>query len=592
MAEIHPITLPKWGIEMSEGTVASWHLAVGAYAEKGAELVDIETEKIVNTLDLEVGGTLRRQLAQAGDVLPVGALIAVLADASVPDSAIDAFVAGYRPIDVSFEPKEGGVSASSASAAMLNSHTSSSCLPRESGDPGVPGPTDGASGPWTPAFAGEAAKSDMNVEPSPDPALLAARNEAAYASPLARRLANRLGIDLSGLTGTGQKGRISQEDVEKAAAARGTVPPALAPVAAPVATPVAAPEPAPTGPEPHASPIAQKIARKLGMSLHGIQGTGARGRVSLADVKAAAQTRGLLDAPTPASPVVPPAPSPSPAPAAGPAARKLAGDLGVDLASVTPTGAKGHVTKQDVREAAERASAPAVTEAPTYDLLPLTGMRRAIASALVHAKQTVPHFYLTSDVTVDALLSFREQVNARPNSPRKLSVNDLLIKATALALTEVPDVNVHWTDEGIRRFRSADISVAVAVDGGLLTPVLRGAEALDPWSIGARVADLAERARKRTLGKEDISGGSFTISNLGMYGIRQFQAIINPPQGAILAVGTVRREARERPDGGVAFASVLSLTLSCDHRAVDGALGATFLAALGRRLEDPIGLLL
>ncbi|WP_165772021.1 2-oxo acid dehydrogenase subunit E2 [Niveispirillum lacus] len=576
MAEIHPITLPKWGIEMSEGTVANWHMAVGTRAEKGAELVDIETEKIVNTLDLEVGGTLRRQLAQPGDVLPVGALIAVLADAAVPDSAIDAFVAAYKPIDVSFEPKEEGGAPSASSTEIASS------LPRESGDAGATSPTVGASGPWTPAFAGEAAKSDVPVAPPLDPAILSARNEAAHASPLARRLANKLGIDLSTLTGTGQKGRISQEDVEKAAASRGSASPAPAPAAEPAA------QPQPTGPEPHASPIAQKFARKLGMRLHGITGTGARGRVSLADVQAAAKARGLLAVPAPV--VVA-----SPAPAAGPAARKLAGDLGVDLSTVTPTGPKGHATKQDVRDAADRAAAPtAPVPAPdtAYDLLPMTGMRRAIATALVNAKQTIPHFYLTSDVTVDALLSFREQVNARANSPRKLSVNDLLIKAAALALMDVPDVNVHWAEDGIRRFRTADISVAVAVEGGLLTPVVRGADRLDPWSIAAKAADLADRARKRTLAREEISGGSFTISNLGMFGIRQFQAIINPPQGAILAVGTTRREARETADGGVRFASVMSLTLSCDHRAVDGALGAKFLAALGRRLEDPIGLVL
>ncbi len=565
MAEIHPITLPKWGIEMSEGTVSAWHLAVGASAEKGAELVDIETEKIVNTLDLEVGGTLRRQLAQAGDVLPVGALIAVLADASVPESAIDAFVAGYKPIDVSFEPKEEGAAPPPAASPAEEKAT----------PPAAPAPAPAA-------LAAEPARAEIVTAPAIDPAILATRNEATHASPLARRLANKLGIDLSTLTGTGQKGRISQEDVEKAAASRGTV--ATAPVAEPAPEPT--PEPAPTGPEPHASPIAQKIARKLGMNLHGITGTGARGRVSLADVQAAARARGLIAAPAPVA-----LPTPSPSPAAGPAARKLAGDLGIDLSTVTPTGPKGHATKQDVRDAADRASAP-VPAAPAYDLLPVTGMRRAIATALVNAKQNIPHFYLTSDVTVDALLSFREQLNARANSPRKLSVNDLLIKAAALALMEVPDVNVHWAEDGIRRFRAADISVAVAVEGGLLTPVVRGADSLDPWAIGARAADLADRARKRTLAKEDISGGSFTISNLGMFGIRQFQAIINPPQGAILAVGTTRREARETADGGVAFASVMSLTLSCDHRAVDGALGAKFLAALGKRLEDPIGLVL
>lgn len=564
MADIHPITLPKWGIEMSEGTVSAWHLAVGASAEKGTELVDIETEKIVNTLDLEVGGTLRRQLAQAGDVLPVGALIAVLADASVPESAIDAFVAGYKAIDVSFEPKEEGAGSLAPSSPR---HPGEGRDPGATGTTSPPAPASESTAPVAlgPGFRRDDEGGRKGAAPALDPAILAVRNEAAHASPLARRLANKLGIDLSTLTGTGQKGRISQEDVEKAAATRGTP----------------TPEPAPTGPEPHASPIAQKIARKLGMTLHGITGTGARGRVSLADVQTAAKARGLIAV---SVPVV------SPAPAAGPAARKLAGDLGVDLSTVTPTGPKGHATKQDVRDAADRATAPA--SAPAYDLLPVTGMRRAIATALVNAKQTIPHFYLTSDVTVDALLSFREQLNARASSPRKLSVNDLLIKAAALALMEVPDVNVHWAEDGIRRFRAADISVAVAVDGGLLTPVVRGADTLDPWAIGARAADLADRARKRTLAKEDISGGSFTISNLGMFGIRQFQAIINPPQGAILAVGTTRREARETVDGGVRFASVMSLTLSCDHRAVDGALGAKFLAALGRRLEDPIGLVL
>lgn len=566
MAEIHPITLPKWGIEMSEGTVANWHLAVGATAEKGSELVDIETEKIVNTLDLEVGGTLRRQLARTGDVLPVGALIAVLADPSVPESAIDAFVAGYKAIDVSFEPKEEGSAPAAAPVAAAP----------------TPAPSP-APAPAPVAVAAQAVRSEIVTAPAVDPVLLAARNEAAHASPLARRLANKLGIDLSTLTGTGQKGRISQEDVEKAAATQGT-PAAATPTPAPPA-----PEPVPTGPEPHASPIAQKIARKLGMTLHGITGTGTRGRVSLADVQAAAKARGLIQTPAPVA-------AAAPAPAAGPAARKLASDLGIDLATVTPTGPKGHATKQDVRDAADRTAAPAnaasAGAAPAYDLLPVTGMRRAIASALVNAKQNIPHFYLTSDVTVDALLAFREQLNARANSPRKLSVNDLLIKAASLALMEVPDVNVHWAEDGIRRFRAADISVAVAVDGGLLTPVVRGADRLDPWAISAATADLADRARKRTLAKEDISGGSFTISNLGMFGIRQFQAIINPPQGAILAVGTTRREARETADGGVRFASVMSLTLSCDHRAVDGALGSKFLAALARRLEDPIGLVL
>jgi pyruvate dehydrogenase E2 component (dihydrolipoamide acetyltransferase) len=221
-------------------------------------------------------------------------------------------------------------------------------------------------------------------------------------------------------------------------------------------------------------------------------------------------------------------------------------------------------------------------------------MRRTIARRLTEAKQTVPHFYLTLDVALDAVLALREDANAA--APKgadgepafKFSVNDFVIKALAHALQRVPAANAVWAEDRILRFKHSDIGVAVAIEGGLLTPVIRRAEAKSLSAISNEMKDLAARARARRLKPEEYQGGTTAISNLGMYGIREFSAIINPPQSTILAVAAGQRRPVETPDGGVAFATQMTVTLSCDHRVVDGALGAELLAAFKAALERPV----
>jgi pyruvate dehydrogenase E2 component (dihydrolipoamide acetyltransferase) len=230
----------------------------------------------------------------------------------------------------------------------------------------------------------------------------------------------------------------------------------------------------------------------------------------------------------------------------------------------------------------------------SYEEIPLDAMRRTIAARLMLAKQTVPHFYLTADVEIGRLLALREEANAAaPNGADgqpafKLSVNDLVIKAWAAALQRVPAANAAWANDRILRLKHSDIAVAVAIDGGLITPIIRMAEAKPLSAISNEMRELAERARTRRLKPQEYQGGSSAISNLGMYGVREFSAIINPPHATILAVGAARRQAVEAADGGVAFASVMSVTLSCDHRAVDGALGAQLLAAFRDFIEKPV----
>ncbi|WP_328743689.1 2-oxo acid dehydrogenase subunit E2 [Gulosibacter sediminis] len=221
--------------------------------------------------------------------------------------------------------------------------------------------------------------------------------------------------------------------------------------------------------------------------------------------------------------------------------------------------------------------------------IPHTGMRRAIARRLTESKTTVPHYYLKADVRVDALLELRKHVNAA-NTETKISVNDFIMKAVAGALVEVPEANAIWTDDATERFDSVDIAVAVSIDAGLLTPVVRGVEQLSISALSATIRELAGRARDGKLRQHELEGGSFSVSNLGMYGVEEFAAIINPPHSGILAVGT----ASPRPvvtDSGIESATVMTVTLSADHRVMDGALAATWLAAFKRRVENPLTLL-
>jgi pyruvate dehydrogenase E2 component (dihydrolipoamide acetyltransferase) len=305
------------------------------------------------------------------------------------------------------------------------------------------------------------------------------------------------------------------------------------------------------------------------------------------------------------APVATPIAAPAPAAAFGdrvvasPLARRLAVQQGIDLGQVTGSGPNGRIVKVDIENFS---GAPAVSgvsavtvsvegDAP-YEVLPLSNMRKVIAERMTESKQQVPHFYLTVECEIDRLLEARKNLNARAKDGEfKISVNDMIIKAAAAALIEVPRANAGWSDEGVRLYKRVDISVAVAIDDGLITPIVRGAEGKGLKAISFEMADLAARARNNRLTPEEFQGGTFTISNLGMYGLKQFDAVINQPQGAILAVGA----GEQRPvvhDGELAVATVMSLTLSVDHRALDGAIGAQYLAALKSLIEEPLGLLL
>jgi len=277
---------------------------------------------------------------------------------------------------------------------------------------------------------------------------------------------------------------------------------------------------------------------------------------------------------------------------ASPLARRIARDLNVDLARVSGSGPNGRVLKADV-QAASRAGATALAArpaGPAYEDIPHSNTRRVIAQRLAEAKRSVPHFYLTIDCDVDALLSARKQANEMIEG-LKLSVNDLVIKAVAMALRKVPAANAAWTENAIRRFRDVDVAVAVAAPSGLITPVVRNADAKSLRQISAQMKELAARARAGRLRPDEYQGGGFTISNLGMVGIREFAAIINPPQACILAVGASEQRPVVR-DGALAAATMMTCTLSVDHRAVDGALGAEFLAAFKKLIESPIALFL
>ena len=294
-----------------------------------------------------------------------------------------------------------------------------------------------------------------------------------------------------------------------------------------------------------------------------------------------------------------------------PLARRLAAESGIDLSRLSGSGPHGRIVAHDVETAPRPARAPlaARSEGPSadevkalfapdaYEEVPLDGMRRTIAARLTQAIQTIPHFYLTADVEIDRLIKLREEANLGAPKDKdggaafKLSLNDFIIRALALALRRVPAANAAWAGDRILRFKHSDIGVAVALDGGLITPIIRNAETKSVSAISAEMKDLSARARDKELKPSDYQGGSAAISNLGMYGVREFSAIINPPHATILAVGAARRQAVEKPDGGVAFASFLAVTLSYDHRVLDGAVGAELLAAFKDFVEMPLTML-
>jgi pyruvate dehydrogenase E2 component (dihydrolipoamide acetyltransferase) len=340
---------------------------------------------------------------------------------------------------------------------------------------------------------------------------------------------------------------------QAAAAAKPSAPPppAVAPAAKPV--PQATAAPAPAGPNGHArvfsSPLARRLAKAAGIELGRITGTGPHGRVIARDVEEAKSGRGLK---APAAPAAP---------------------------AIAPTMSDKQIL--------------ALFEPGSYEIVPHDGMRRTIAQRLTAAAQTIPHFYLTIDCDIGKLLAAREEINAAAPKDKekkplyKLSVNDFVIKAMAIALQRIPNCNVSWTESGMVKHKHSDIGVAVAMPGGLITPIIRKAETKTLSTISTEMKDFAARARARKLKPDEYQGGTTAISNLGMYGINHFTAVINPPHASILAVGTSEERAVVR-NGKIEAAHMMSVTLSCDHRAIDGALGAELIGAFKMLIENPV----
>lgn len=505
MSELSVIEIPKWGLSMEEGTIVEWLIDEGTEFAKGDLLCEIETSKITNQLEAPFDGLLRRIIAKPGDTLPVNAPIAISAPTSVSDADVDRF----------------------ATALAGTTHTASPAPSRpESAATATSGVVQSAPAPTRTAMPASPPGATTVV-----PDLLRGKTAGdVFATRHALRLADELSIDLARVTPTGRGGRVSVADVEQAILDAGGA-----------------------------------VAAKPRAARSGIPGKSTRDDSGVA---------------------------------ATPVARRLAGILGINLHDCRATGSRGRVCEADVRDAARRfnpepaaatstPSAAVIDNARPVETIPLSGMRKAIASRLQESKRNAPHFRLTVDLTIDDLLRLRNEINATVAGV-KLSVNDFIVKAAAMALVKVPDVNIQYDEQGqsVLRYASADVSVAVALPAGLITPIVRGADGKSLAEISAEVAALVTKAKAGTLQPDDFQGGTFTVSNLGMFGVREFDAIINPPQGAILAVGA----AIERPtivDGALTSTTVMTVTLSCDHRVIDGATGAKFLQQMRAYVESP-----
>jgi pyruvate dehydrogenase E2 component (dihydrolipoamide acetyltransferase) len=462
MPNIRPFCMPKWGIEMTQGTLAEWMVSEGDVFKRGQTLCLIETDKITNEVDAEYDAVAKRVIIPAGgEAQSVGVLLAVFADADTSDADIDAFIANFKAADTSVAAKK------TSSAPVV-------------------------------------------VAVSPSPVKVETNRPI---SPEALKLAEDHNVDLASVEGTGRGGRITFQDVDQARKP-GFEPKLQGPLARPA-------EPSPT----FASPLAVRIAAIHGISLDAIKGTGPRGRISKADV--------------------------------------------LSLIKAAPVAA----------------SVPFVAGNNSPTIMQMDKIRKIVAKRLTESKQTIPHFRLHASVRVDALLALRKTANLVLGT--KASINDYLVRAAAIALAKHGDVNVQVHGDAIHHFPHADIAVAVASPKGLVTPIVRSADLMRIDQIATATRGLIDKAQAGKLSYDDMDGGTFSISNLGMFGIDSFDAIINPPQGAILAVGGVRRVLTESGDGEAAFESQIQLSLSVDHRAIDGALGAQFMATLKGLIETP-----
>lgn len=507
MSEIKTLEIPKWGLSMEEGTIAQWLIKEGDSFNKGDEICEIETTKIVNVLEAPFAGTLRKILAKDGDTLPVGGLIAVCAESQVSDAEIEKFIASL-----------GGSAAKAPEPSPEQSKAEISAPAVEKTDQ-LQTVAASASAPV------KAAKDDYAVPESLQG--YQASNEL-FATPHALKLAEKHNVNLAKVAGSGREGRISVQDIQKAVQAAGGQWP----------------------------DVKQQHQAKV--------------------VKSTADDSRVL---------------------ATPVARRLAKQWGINLNDCRVSGTRGRVCKEDVEAVYNRDNPTAVNEQSTQvaatqpqstvTTVAMNGMRKAIASRLQAAKRNAPHFRLVVDLNVEALQNLRKQINE--SVPHvKLSINDMLIKAAAAALIKVPEVNVQFDEatQSILQFSQADISVAVAIPNGLITPIVKAANQKSLAQISDDMRDLATRAKTGKLQPDEFQGGSFSISNLGMLGIKQFDAIINPPQGAIMALGASEPRAVVE-NGNVVVREIVTATLSCDHRVIDGAVGAKFLASFKQFVENP-----
>lgn len=507
MSEIKTLEIPKWGLSMEEGTIAQWLIKEGDSFNKGDEICEIETTKIVNVLEAPFAGTLRKILAKDGDTLPVGGLIAVCAESQVSDAEIEQFIAslGGSAVKAPEAPSEQSKAETSAPVAEKAEQSQTS--------------TASTSAP------AKVAKDDYAV---PESLQGYQTSDDLFATPHALKLAEKHNVNLAKVTGSGREGRISVQDIQKAVQAAGGQWPNVK-----QQTQVKVVKSTADDSQVSATPVARRLAKQWGINLNDCRVSGTRGRVCKEDVEAVYYRN-------------------------------------------NPTS----VNEQSAQCAVAQPQSTVTTVA-------MNGMRKAIASRLQAAKRNAPHFRLVVDLNVEALQKLRKQINETVPQV-KLSINDMLIKAAAAALIKVPEVNVQFDEatQSILQFSQADISVAVAIPNGLITPIVKAANQKSLAQISDDMRDLATRAKTGKLQPDEFQGGSFSISNLGMLGIKQFDAIINPPQGAIMALGASESRAVVE-NGNVVVREIVTATLSCDHRVIDGAVGAKFLASFKQFVENP-----
>ncbi len=412
---IYAVAIPKWGIEMEQGTVNEWRAEVGDTVSKGEELADIESDKIVNILEATGDGVLRRRFAEVGDALQVGELIGIIADATESEASIDAFVAEFKASGSSDEAGSGSVAPS--------------------------GPTGNS-------------PAEKSVEPTPQAAPANNAPGKVRVSPPVRRKAAQLGVDIDSVVGSGPNGRITSADVERAAS------------------------------------------------------------------------------------------------------------------SAKPS----------------ESATPSTSSNEPFNVVSLGATQKTTGRRLLESKQSIPHYYLHCDIELDGLLANRQALSQ--GQQQKVSINSMLVWCVAKALKAVPQINAQLVGDELRQYTQANVAIAVATERGLMTPVVAGACSKSPLELAAAITELVNKANSGSLERHELEGGSFTVSNLGMYGVKSFEAIINPPQVAILALGQGQKQLVVRDDDQTAVAQVLRASLSCDHRVVDGAVGGQFLTALKREVES------